>query len=373
MPIVAVPVNFQEDFNTLPFPPVIINDLPNATETERRVLMNTISTTFEDDLISVAPVCDCGSTRGVPVGTRCHSCGTEVKSRFNEDVSASLWFRRPGGVEKLFHPYFWFQLKKRFTKSGFSLIQYLTDPAYTARVKTPTIVDQLNNEGFKRDYNFFIQNFWQIMDFLFSKREFSKVKKGQEDPLFALIKQNSHLLLSDYIPLPNKVFIITETSNMGVFIDPVTTKAKDVLLSIASIDRDFYEQDERVKRNRTARALDNLANFYPEYTYKNLAQKPGQIRKHWFGSRSNFSFRYVITSIEGSHRYDEIHVPWVVGLTSFRPHLLNKLKKMGYRLNEAISLLYRCVHKYDPLIERLLNELIQEAGPSGIPVQMQRN
>ena len=81
----------------------------------------------------------------------------------------------------------------------------------------------------------------------------------------------------------------------------------------------------------------------------------------------------MITSIEGSHRYDEIHVPWVVGLTSFRPHLLNKLKKMGYRLNEAVSLLYRCVHKYDPLIERLLNELIQEAGPSGIPVQMQRN
>ena len=377
MTIVVEVTDFDTEFNTLPHPAVIVNDLPIATEGDRRILLTSISSTFSQDMISMLPTCSCGTLKNVPIGTLCSNCMTTVDNRHAEEVKAMLWFRRPdidgpNPTAKLLNPYIWVLLNNRLTRSGFSYLQYITDPGYVPKVKTPPAVQYLQDVGVKRDYNWFVENFWDVIDLLFSRRDIGKKPSSKDDNLLALMKQLGSSMFSDYLPIPNKAFLVTEVSQMGVFIDPVTTTAKDSILSVASIDRDFYDQDPRTKRIRAARFLQNISHFYRNYIYENMAQKSGQFRKHWFGTRGSFTFRYVITSLEGNHRYDEVHVPWAVGLTCFRPHLLNKLKKLGWRLNDAVGLLNSSVHKYNELLDTLLKELVEESD-GGIPCTIQRN
>ena len=73
------------------------------------------------------------------------------------------------------------------------------------------------------------------------------------------------------------------------------------------------------------------------------------------------------------HRHDEIYIPWGMGITAFREHVLNKLLKRGFLLNDAIMLIYSSVVKYNHLLEEIFNEIITESPWGGIPVIFQRN
>jgi DNA-directed RNA polymerase beta' subunit len=167
--------------------------------------------------------------------------------------------------------------------------------------------------------------------------------------------------------------LIIEQTNVGIYVDPIIIKAIDAIEMLVSIDKNFHDQNHRVKENRTAKAISKLSDFYEMFFSANLSPKSGQFRRHVFGTRTNFSFRAVITSLTDTHDYDEIHVPWGIGLTAFRPHLLSKLMKMGMDINSAIGLLLGHVEKYHPLLDKLLQELIAEAPGGSIHVLLQRN
>jgi hypothetical protein len=292
-----------------------------------------------------------------------------VKSTIENDIEPTIWFRKPLGVNKLISPIIWTMLKSRFKKSGFNIIQWLTDTTYRPGVKQPTVVNKIAEVGIPRGYNNFVDNFDRIMEYLFSLKDF---KKDGTDYLQMLLKEHRALVFSDYIPIPNKSLLIIEKTNVGVYVDPIIVKAVDAILMLISIDKNFHDQNPRVKENRTAKAISKLADFFEAFDKTNLAPKSGQFRRHIFGTRTNFAFRAVISSLTGTHRYNSIEVPWGVGLTAFRPHLINKLQKLGYDNNSAIGLLLGHVEKFHPLLDGLLNELLQEA-PSGIYCILQRN
>jgi hypothetical protein len=174
--------------------------------------------------------------------------------------------------------------------------------------------------------------------------------------------------------LPNKSLLIIEETNLGVYIDGIIVKAIDAIEMIMSIDSNEIEHSNRVKENRTIKAIAKLSDFYLGFVKNSIAGKTGLFRKHILGSRTNFNFRAVISSITDAHEYDEIYAPWCVGTTSFRPHLINKLMKRGYTLNHSIEILLAHVEKYSPLIDELLQELIKETKNSkGIVVIENRN
>jgi hypothetical protein len=82
----------------------------------------------------------------------------------------------------------------------------------------------------------------------------------------------------------------------------------------------------------------------------------------------------VISSITNRHRYDEIHIPWGIGISVFRLHLVNKLSKLGYMPNQAIQLLNASAQSYNVLLDKLFKEIIAEsANGYGISVVEQRN
>lgn len=366
-------LNYNEVFSTLRHEPIIVNDLNTDSEADKEALKEAITSRYSTDMMSILPSCHCGCIKGEhALGVVCHVCHTPVKSIVGEDIEPLLWYRRPVGVAPLMNPAIFIMLTKRLAKSGFSVLHWLMDTTYRTDVKPPAVLEQLLQIGIKRGYNNFYDNFDFIIDTLFQMKDFNTKLKKQQDDLYILIKQERHKIFSDYIPLPNKSLLIIESTNVGKYIDPIIVKAVDAIQMVTSIDVSS-DCTQRIKENRTLKALSKLCEFHIS-TYKDtLAPKPGLFRKHIYASRTNFSFRAVIVSRTGVHIYDEIEAPWGVGIAAFKPHLINKLLKRGYRLNEANGLLLGHIECYHPLIDELLNELINESNEHGITVIAQRN
>lgn len=167
---------------------VDINDLPNRTEEDREYFNNLVSETYTADMISIVPKClhyqakSTGEAQWLasPSGKR---TAYEVV-RPAEQIASTIWFRRPDGVEKLMNPHVWSMISTRFTRSGYKILNYLTDRNYAPRVQIPqAAVQEVITAGIPRGYNYFVQNFDEIMAFLFSLKNF-RVKR--KDILFAV-------------------------------------------------------------------------------------------------------------------------------------------------------------------------------------------
>lgn len=383
MPIYQELVNFNDMVTHLRSPPIIINDLGNVLENNRNYIRDLIMTHYTSDMISILPSCHCGRTKGeFAIDVICEHCGNPVKSIVNEDIEPLVWFRAPkgslakpnDGILALINPTIWHMLNQRFKKSGYSIIQWICDPTYRPNVKQPAIIAELAELGIERGYNYFIRNFYDITTLLFNHKEFkNKPKQRKVDYLYHLIQDYPERIFSQYIPLPNKSLLILEQNYTGKWIDPIHVGAIDAIMMIAGIDNPLSDHSLRTKERRTVKALTKLSEFYYVFYKSSLSGKPGIFRKHVFGTRSHFSFRAVISSLTNDHAYDEIHVPWSVGLTAFQPHLLNKLMKLGIAQNDAIGMLYGHVYKYNPLLHQLLNELLDEAPNKRIMCLIQRN
>lgn len=372
MPVFQQLSDLNQVFSQLTEPPIIVNDLVDNSEEDKKAIHDLITTRYSSDMISLLPACRCGITKGeFSVGVSCTYCNTLVKSSIENDIEPTVWFRKPYGVSKLISPIIWQMLKARFKKSGFNIIQWLTDTTYRPGVKQPAVINKIADAGVLRGYNNFVDNFDSIMELLFSLRDF---KKDGVDYLQLLLKEKREMIFSDYIPVPNKSILIIEKTNVGVYVDPIIVKAVDAILMLISIDKNFHDQNPRVKENRTAKAISKFADFFEQFNKTNLSPKAGQFRRHVYGCRTNFAFRAVISSLTGTHKYNTFEVPWGVGLTAFRPHLINKLQKLGMDNNSAVGLLMGHVEKYHPTLDRLLNELLTESQPlGGLYCILQRN
>jgi hypothetical protein len=265
-------------------------------------------------------------------------------------------------------------LTKRLTKSGFDFIQWIIDPSYKPKIKQPPQLNELISTGIQRGYNYFYDNFDRIMDILFTMRAFRKTRVGQVDYLYNLVKLNRNLIFADYLPLPNKSLLIVEKSSHGTYIDPSIIGVIDAIEMATGIDHESKNYSQRTKEVRTVKVLYRLMNFYSNFFKNQLAKKEGILRKHVFATRSHFSFRAVIISITKPHRYNEIHIPWHIGLTVLKVHILNKLMKLGFEYNKAVGYIYSKIKCYDPLLDQILNELIEESPNSeGIACSLLRN
>lgn len=367
MPIIQRLIHLDTMFSQLATPPIIMNDLPNRTEAQKESIRELFTTRYSSDMITLLPQCRCGITKGeYSLNNICRYCHTPVRSTMETNIEPIVWFRRPGlntptPVAKLLNPSVFIMLKNRFKKSGFNIIYWLTDRNYTSNLaKPPAVIDKIIKAGFERGYNKFVERFDEIMEFLFSLKDFGK--KKQKCVLQQFIADHRSILFSDYIPIPNKSLLVVEKTNVGVYIDPIIIDAIDVINTMVSIDRDFYDQSPKTIENRTARALADICEHYEKYFKVNLTPKPGLFRRHIYGSRTNFSFRTVISSITGVHDYRGIEIPWSVGLVVFKPFLINKLRRLGFDDRSAAALILTHIDKYNETLDTLLQEIIAESG-----------
>lgn len=366
-------VNFTELFNTAKIQPIIINDFQETSAEDKGINNDLIYIRYNGDLLSNLPSCECGEFVGeFNIGVVCSNCGKEVRSALDVDLEPILWMRSPRDVRALMNPIMWTMLEEKFTRSGFNIIQWLCDTTYKPPVKFPTIMDSILNLNIPRGWNNFVENFDSITNTLFNLKGL-KVNKEDVAPLQQLIHMQRDCIFSQYLPLPNRSLLVIEETNVGAYVDPIVVGAVDAIRNMVGIDSDLSNYTVRVKENRTVKTINQLAEFYDELVKNTLAKKEGIFRKHIFGTRSHFSFRGVISSLTEVHRYDEIHIPWGIGVSVFRIHLVNKLLRLGYTPNSAIAFLNEHTQKYSSLLDGLFQELINESPNRAVSCCMQRN
>lgn len=420
-------INLDKVFRTLEKPPIIINDLQTSTEEEKEDLNNKIYTLHKSGVMDTVAKCECGALSGdYNLGLKCHICNTEVISPIYQDLEPILWVRAPEGVHKLVNPHVWYILNKAFTISNFSLIRWICETTYSPGREFKEI-SALESLGVKRGYNYFIENFDWIINTLSELKTFAKgPKRDNIELVLRMLRENPDCIFCQYLPLPNKVLMVIEDTNVGRYVDNVYFGIIDAIQMIASIDTirthskkrkekhtaalttitDIIGNDEsqlinlsdnnldaspeflidnsniKKKENRIVKMLHALSTFYSNYYKNNLGSKSGLIRKHIFSSRANFSCRAVITSITAPHEYDELYLPWTLAIGVLRYHILNKLTKPGFRANEGVAFINRYARVYHPYLDKILQELIDEAvhvNPQtgrpqvGIPITLCRN
>jgi len=367
-------VNFDDLYNKRSGRlPKIINDLSESTEEDKEETNRLIYSKFlPTDLLSNTPQCGCGYVYNTfNIGVVCPKCNTEVASPTDQALEPVVWMRAPQGIKALMHPDIYTMLTNRFKIGGFDLIRYFADITYKTDTRPPPVVGELQQMGFKRGYNNFVTNFDHLIQTLFNIKPF--FKKNEKDRLQTLIERNRAVVFPNKLPLPNRSLLIIEDTNMGLFVDPIIEKAIDAIQTIVSIDAPLSNYTASQKENRTIKAIIQLAEFYDKYKADNLARKEGIFRKQVFGSRSHFSCRAVASSITDSHEYDELHLPWGVGVGLFREHLKSKMFREGMTSRQIASHLNDYTQRTDPLLKRLFEELIAECQYKGIPVAHQRN
>ena len=369
-------VDFDDEFSRLSQPPVIINDLSIASEQEKATLRNLIMTQYQGDVMDIVPRCDCTGDTGLVgayfLGKKCKNCGHTVKSPTDSELQPIMWVRCPKGVKALMNPYVWGLLSQTFKRSGFNIIQWLCDSSYVCKNRIPPEINFFVNANWQRSYNNFVENFDQVIASLFSLRSFRKHAK--RDDIQRFLAENRNKIFSQWLPLLNKSIHVIELTDVGRYSEQHIFEAMNAILMVVSIDRPEANNSLRVKENRTAKMLTEQAEFNNLYYRNSFSKKPGLIRKHLLGARSHWSFRAVITSITGPHRYDELHVPWGVAIGTLQLHLVNKLKKLGYGHDDCTAFVAAHAQKYHPLLDRLFQELINESsGGKGIPCTLCRN
>lgn len=390
MPSFLRTVNFDELYNNSPIPPIIINDLPNRTEEDRAYFDYLVRSTYTTDMISALPRCFCGTEKGEhKVGKICENCGHPVKRSVESDIAPSLWFRKPRGIDKLISPYFLILLRNRFNKRGVNIIEWLMNKNTPLPPNPPAIIHKLIADKVPRGYNNFVENFDDIIKYLSASKDFPRDKftanviagmLGEDyvnvDPLEKLIGDRYDTVFSDYLPIPNKMFVILEKTDAATYVEGSIFDIQNVVNTMLSIDLDHYDGRLNSLENRTAKILNMLANYYEEYVITRMRPKKGHYRKHVYGGRGNHSFRAVITSHEAICDHDEIWIPWSVAVATLWLHLMNYMlsgKYGRFTHNQAVSFLLSHIEKYHPLIDFFFKKLIKDSPNGYIAVIQHRN
>ena len=368
--------------------PTVINDEPAFSEKDIVALNSLIYKTYSGDLLTNTPMCKCGELFGEynydqnpNLAPTCSNCFSKVKLHTEDELKALTWIRAPKGVKALMNPHVWNMLCDRFKSGTFNTVQWICDPYYRAPFGTsPKILDVLERLNIKRGFNNFIDNFDEIIEILLSLRVTTmsrNVQRNRVNFLQRFLKENRKKIFPKHIPIPHNSLLVVEEHNSGSFVDAFTPQAINAIQSLAGIDTTEVGKDPttiRLRESRTVNAIAGLSEYYRNMNSERIAKKEGVFRKQGFACRSHFSFRAVVSSITKPHDYRQIEIPWGVGTTVLRLHLVNKLMTIGFTPNEAIAFLNYHAKKYHPLLNKLFKELIDEAPhPLGINCTINRN
>lgn len=373
-------IDFDEEFMQLDIEPIVVNDYNTSIPEEKEALDRHLFTHYQGtDVIEEAASCDCGATTKVyNIGVVCSVCNTKVHSTTDRPIESMLWIRAPEGVKALFSPEAWMVLEPAMRVREFNILEFLTNTDYRYDInrinskETRRKINKLLSNNIPRGWNNFIEHFDEIMDFMFNASVIDSNKTNKRE-LWRFVQENKHRFFPKHLPIPSKICFVVESTTSGVYIDKPLGLAMDAVLTIASIRSSPVPYRPAVVQNRVAKSIRELTKFYHEYTRGRLAGKPGMFRRHVFGSRLHFSGRAVISSISDPHEGDELHIPWGMATQLFKYHLANKLLKRGYSANGALEFIYTNVLKYNPILDALFQELIQEAPDGGPACVFQRN
>ena len=357
-------------------------DIENVFITvDRKVILNDIKLTDEkiedliyhvtDEKISLIPQCECGHVKyGYKIGKVCPLCNTTVVRPF-DNIDPFLWIRQYDPNIRFVNPKFWIMLS-RVISTKIDALLWLSDTSYNPP-KPPAILQSLAVIIGGRSYSNVVNNMEKIILFIKNHSSYkTMIRRIKMNIILKLYKKNKDILFPRYLPLINKKLFISEKSKDGRWDTMLLADIIDIAMLAITLANEDNPTPKRIDKVY-ARLVSHSGKLYASYIKDMVSRKGGLARKNIYGTRAHFTFRGVISSLAVHDDYDVLHVPWVVGVATFRPHLLNKLYKLGYVHKEASDIVFKATKKYNPLIDKLLQELIDESPCKGIPVTFNRN
>lgn len=373
-------INFEKILSEQERVPIFLNDLDIITTEGKHAFGKTLMTLYEEESLTTAPMCQCRHLRGGKYHKDiCPVCNTACEYELEKDIYNELWLRTPEGIDTFINPAFYIVLEHMLTKSKVNLLDYLINPL----MKNPgnaEWLDEVDRRNIPRGLNNFYRNFDAIMEEVFQIVKSNRAK--DIGVMRELIKSKRDLIFTKYLNVPNRMAFVIESNDYNRWADKTIEAGMNAVITIVSADTVVHGRKKSIARKEAmvATAMKELASFWNVFWDKVAGKKPGYFRQEIFGQRSHFTFRGVITSITNAHRYDEVHLPWKMGVQLLKDHIISKLlrgKEGKYRAHspkEAEYLVGLAVNKHIPLIADIMNELIEECPTGkGIPIILQRN
>lgn len=368
-------LNLDGYFRSITGNKILVNNIDffdlEDNERMKRALMTVYGS---EDTISTKPSCDCGKLTGSYMLDRlCKYCGTPCVEP-HSNITPILWLKALSPEYRFLNPILWLIISNLLGKKVDGL-RYLCDTRYNPSLVIPQHLIHIKQFlGNVRTYENTMKNLRNIMVYLKTLQQFKTAEKRLDiDLVIRLLDENPNEVFATYIPVINKKLFVVEETTKGKFVNLISSDIVDAVRTWSKLCSD-PDRSERMVSNTMGDIMSTLSRLYTNYIKQYLIKKSGILRKHVYGSRSHFTFRSVIVSIPGQHWYDEVVAPWAVGVSAFRPHIMNLLvTKRGYTFKQANAALHRSVKKYDPVIHDILKELIANCKYKGIPVLMFRN
>jgi len=355
-------------------PPRLINEFDVSLTDEVERLNHLVYTHYEGDTLSIVPSCDCGHITGeYNHGIVCPICHTEVLTVTERPLESLLWIAPPKGGKSFVNPRVWSILSGVFTHRTINYLEWFCDPLAQLPESYPPFVDRLNKLGLERGLDAFIEHFdeyWAI----FNEQGLFNAKPQTVEATNEFVRRYRNVLFTRFLPVPSRLSFITEGTVTGSYADDTMVPMIDAIRTVSATEFSNYPLSKARVQSRMCK-IQRLVSEYHRLTYADsIAGKTGLYRKNIYGARLHFTYRAVIVSIAGPHRYDELHLPWSLSVQLFRTHLTSKLFRRGFNPRAASRQINEAVTCYDPLIDELFHELIRESrGGLGIPTLLGRN
>lgn len=362
---------------------VILNDIPAETEADREVLKNTLYRIYEEDAIDVIPKCGCKDNHCIlpgefNVGQKGPKCGVIVRNPYTDELTINRWIRVPDGVGSFINPQVWAvingALGVRTTAASFSPLQYLTDTRYRVKDKKNLRYIKLVELGIPRGYNYFCDNFFDIMDLVLIPK-ISKYTKRELQEVKTFLLMFKDCIFTEYLPLPDKTLFTMEKINLNTLGDKNLTHILEGVLNILNVAADTRFTDTDALGSVVANGIESIAAYYHEFGKSSIDPKPGITRKQIIGAREPFTARGIITSQWDIHDYATLMPPWCIALSIFRLHLINKMTKDNIPLRKQYDLLHVYQLRASRTIYKYLKEIldVEFDGLTGFPCEFNRN
>lgn len=379
--------DFDSTFEMLdPNSILLVNELDSKVALDRQRLIEQLVTRYEGDSLTVVPSCECGHSSGAHrLGKIAPCCGTLIQQTTERAIESSVWMKVPDGVKGFIHPTVYHHFSKFFNSHGINVVDWLCRKSGVRGDDSNPAIIKLKELGFKRGLNNFIDQFDMFIEHGFQSRICGggNKKKAVRMEFREWVIANRDKIFCEYLPFPSRISFVVEEEESQAIVDKNVKECINAAMSILSIGlrspsgdargSKAREAEQRQREDRALMACTQLSGFYEDFFRENIGGKPGWLRKHVFGSRLNFTFRGVITSIHGPHHYQDLHLPWSIAVNVFGLHISNKLLRRGFTPRQISRMIMEYTNVYHPLLHEIMMEIIEGHPDGKFPLIFQRN
>lgn len=350
--------------------PIVFNELLlSKTPAEIVEILCDISSDKSD---SVA-MCDCGNLHAnYYEGITCNICGAVCKTDINDEIKNDNWLEIPKSIHAILNPQVFTILATWMgnTTGHQSILKSMVD------MRVPNEV--INNTPFYAGmgFNWFYTNFDSIMDFFINSHPTSTGKKSAKS-ISLFLQKTGKSIWCHYLPILSKIIQpITRVNKDVRYADSDINNLMNAIFTLKSVllsERTMKFNVNSIEKN-FAKVYFEFIKYYTEILKEKLPRKPSLFRKHIFGSRSHCSGRSVAIPITEPHEYDDVYLPWKIGIMMYKYHIISILtNRYGYTILKAFNKVMNAVVVYDYDIDNIMQTLIHECRFKGLPILVNRN